>query len=132
MEIQSLMLEFAQAMGGVSKKRDDIWILEIPLGDRSRVVFFRLNEISGEPEPEHLLAFFTELGEVDGSRPVSFYQELLRKNHALRYARVALRENSMVLLSTAHEAATEELLLEMLHEVVYAGEQMQREFFTEQ
>lgn len=129
MDIQMLMLEFAQAMGGISKKKDDFWILEIPLGDVSRVVFFRLNEVSNGPEPEHLLAFFTELGEVDGTRPVQFYQELLRRNHAMRYARIALRENRMVLLSTAHEAATEELLLEMLHEVVYAGSQLQKEFF---
>lgn len=129
MTLETLMLDFAQAVGGVSKKDGDVWVLEIPVDDeRSRVLFFRLNSCSsGDGEREALLAFFTRIGDYRGDKAVARLERMLRLAADLRYARVALMDDDLVLLAVAPETFTEATMLEMVHEVVWIGERLGQE-----
>lgn len=129
MTIETLMLDFAQAVGGVSKKDGDVWVLEVPVEDeRSRVLFFRLNNHSStDGEQEALLAFFTRIGDYRGDKAVTRLERVLRLAVDLRYARVALMDDELVLLAVAPESFTEATMLEMVHEVIWIGEQLAQE-----
>jgi len=129
MTLETLMLDFAQAVGGVSKQDGDVWVLEIPVDEeRSRVVFFRLNSCpSGDGEREVLLAFFTRIGDYHGEKAVAKLEKMLRLAADLRYGRVALMDDDLVLLAVAPETFTEATMLEMVHEVVWIGERLSQE-----
>jgi hypothetical protein len=129
MTLETLMLDFAQALGGVSKKDGDVWVLEIPVDeDRSRVVFFRLNTCtSSDGEREAMLAFFTRIGDYRGDKAVAKLERMLKLAVDLRHSRLALKDDDLVLLAVASEIFTEATMLEMVHEVVWIGEQFSQE-----
>lgn len=126
MNIQSLILEFAQALGGISKHKRDFWILEVPMANADTVtVFFRLNQ---EPGGEALLVFFTQIRCLPhGASDPELFRRYLQLNLDLKYSRVALMGDRVVLLSAAGENFDEDILLEMVHEVVYAGGRLREE-----
>lgn len=131
MNLESLMLEFAQAVGGVSKHRGDFWVLEVPMEESENcVLFFRLNTFNTGSGKERILVFFTQISLYrKGASVESFlhFEHALRANLDLRFSRIALMGDRMVLLSTAHENFPEEILLEMVHEVLYAGTKLKKE-----
>jgi len=125
LEIQSLILEFAQALGGINKHKRDFWILEVPMAEEKTVtVFFQLNR---EESGEAFLVFFTQLGSYTQGDALDI-ERLLRVNLDLRFSRTALMGERVVLLAAAGENFTEDILLEMVQEVVYAGNRLQQEF----
>ena len=125
LEIQSLILEFAQALGGISKHKKDFWILEVPMAEEKTVtVFFRLNR---EENGEAFLVFFSQIGCYHPGDSIDM-EKLLRVNMDLRFSRTAFMGERVILLAAAGENFSEDILLEMVHEVVYAGNRLQQEF----
>lgn len=131
MDISALMLEFAQALGGIHKHKGDFWIIEIPAGEAgSTVVFFRLNQFHSESGVENVLVCFTQIGTYrKGASMQSFLhlEHLLKVNAELRFSRTGLMGERIVVLAAAHELYPEEVLLEMVHEVVQAGGKLRRD-----
>jgi hypothetical protein len=126
LEIKSLILEFAQALGGISKHKRDFWILEVPMaGGGTVTVFIRLNR---DEDHGAVLVFFTQIGclpvtETDPAR----YRRYLEINKDLLYSRIALLGERVVILAVAGETFDEDIMLEMIHEVVYAGARLGKE-----
>jgi len=129
MALEVLMLNFAQALGGVSRNDGEVWVMEVPIDEeRTRILFFRLNTLQTEDDgKESLLVCFTRLGEYRGSRALERLEGMLRLAMELRYARIAILEEELVLFALAPEGSTEASMLEMAHEVVWMGEQLSRE-----
>ena len=129
MGIDVLMLNFTQALGGITRRDEDVWLVEIPIdGERTRVLFFRLNSVlMGDDTRENVLVCSTSLGEYRGEHALARLESVLRFAIELRYARVALRDDELVLFALAPEVSTEDLMLEMVHEVAWMGEQISQE-----
>jgi hypothetical protein len=129
MPFEQLILDFAQALGGVSKRDGDIWLIELPVeGEHTRVLFFRLNSIlTDDNGQENLLVCFTRLGDYRGGRALQRLEGMLRLAVELKYARIAILEGELVLFSVALEAYTEASMLEMVHEIAWMGEQLSKE-----
>ena len=128
MSFKDLMLNFAQALGGVSRYDGDVWVIEMPVEDYTRVLFFRLNTVQTEDDTrESLLVCFTRLGDYRGERALQRLEGMLRLATELRYARVALLDGELVLFGLAPEASTEANMLEMVYEVAWMGEQFSHE-----
>ena len=128
MSFKDLMLNFAQALGGVSRYDGDVWVIEMPVEDCTRVLFFRLNTVQTEDDTrEGLLVCFTRLGDYRGERALQRLEGMLRLATELRYARVALLDGELVLFGLAPEASTEANMLEMVYEVAWMGEQFSHE-----
>jgi hypothetical protein len=73
---------------------------------------------------------FTQIGLYShGTSMASFlhFEHLLKTNSDLRYSRAALFGERIVLLASAHEEISEDILLEMVHEVIHAGERLRSE-----
>jgi hypothetical protein len=128
MSLEVLMLNFAQALGGVSKFDGEVWVVEVPEEEGTRVLFFRLNTVLTEDDSqESLLVCFTRLGDYRGERALQRLEGMLRLAIELRYARIALLEGELVLFALAPEASTEANMLEMVYEVTWMGEQLSKE-----
>ncbi|HOG63866.1 MAG TPA: hypothetical protein PLD82_00335, partial [Spirochaetota bacterium] len=62
-----------------------------------------------------------------GEKAVEKLEKMLRLAADLRYGRVALMDDDLVLLAVAPETFTEATMLEMVHEVVWIGERLAQE-----
>jgi len=129
MALDVLMLNFAQALGAVSRHDGEVWVIEVPVDEEhSRVLLFRLNIVPTEDDGrESLLVCFTRLGEYNGEHALRRLEKMLSLAMQLRHARIALLEGELVLFALAPETSTEANMLEMVHEVAWMGEQFSRE-----
>lgn len=132
MQIEPLMRELAQALGGDSKHKGDFWVLEVPVTAKEKqILFFRLNKFSSELHGnENLLVLFTIIDSFKKSHCSASHElleKLLRANVDLRFSRIALMGDRIALLAAASEAFPVDVVLEMVHEVAYAGSKLTKE-----